>query len=111
VQLTSPEPAGGAVKGRGKKSTSSDLVMEAFAQASNQSRKASRRAQARREARRAPADRTGAIGTRPKAAEPAGQDQGAGKTANLAFTVEGNRVSFKVPLEAYEMVVISTKPR
>jgi hypothetical protein len=90
--------------------------MEAFAQASNQPRKASRRAQesrraqARREARRAPADRTGAIATRPKA-EPAGQDQGAGKTANLAFTVEGNRVSFKVPLEAYEMVVISTKPR
>jgi hypothetical protein len=106
VQLTSPESAG-----KLGKSASNDLVMEAFAEASNQPRKASRRAQARREARRAPADRTGAIGTRPKAAEPAGQDQGAGKTASLAFTVEGNRVSFKVPLEAYEMVVISTKPR
>jgi len=37
--------------------------------------------------------------------------RGAGKTAPLAFTAKGNRVSFKVPLEAYEMVVISTKPR
>jgi hypothetical protein len=102
VQLTSPEPTapGGGGLGRGRKSASSDLVVQAFA-------KASRRAQARR----APADRTGAIGTRPKATEPAGQDQGAGKTASLAFTVEGNRVSFKVPLEAYEMVVISTKAR
>jgi hypothetical protein len=39
------------------------------------------------------------------------KDRGAGKTAPLAFTAKGNRVSFKVPLEAYEMVVISTKPR
>jgi hypothetical protein len=36
---------------------------------------------------------------------------GAGKAAILAFTTEGNTISFKVPLEAYEMVVISTKPR
>ena len=39
------------------------------------------------------------------------RDRGVGKTAPLAFTVEGNRVSFSVPLEAYEMVVVSTKPR
>jgi hypothetical protein len=34
-----------------------------------------------------------------------------GKTAPLAFTVKGNWVSFTVPLESYEMVVVSTKPR
>jgi hypothetical protein len=39
------------------------------------------------------------------------RDQRAGKAATLPFTTEGNRISFKVPLEAYEMVVISTKPR
>jgi Beta-galactosidase trimerisation domain len=36
-------------------------------------------------------------------------EQGAGKT--LPFTVEGHRVFFTVPLEAYEMVVVSTQPR
>jgi hypothetical protein len=103
VQLTSPEPAGKAGK-----SASNDSVIEAFAKAAGkQPRKGARRVQARRPT----PDRTGAIGTRGKVVEPAGIDQGAGKTVNLAYTVEGSRVSFKVPLEAYEMVVISTKPR
>jgi hypothetical protein len=39
------------------------------------------------------------------------EDQGAGKATTLAFTTEGSTISFKVPLEAYEMVVISTQPR
>jgi hypothetical protein len=104
VQLTSPEPAGKAGK-----SASNDSVMEAFAKAaSKQPRKGARRVQARRPT----PDRTGAIGTRgKKVVESAATDQGAGKAVNLAYTVEGSRVSFKVPLEAYEMVVISTKPR
>jgi hypothetical protein len=51
----------------------------------------------------------GAISSAP--AEPAVIGQPAGKTATLPFTTEGNRISFKVPLEAYEMVVISTRPR
>jgi Beta-galactosidase trimerisation domain len=38
-------------------------------------------------------------------------ERGGGTAARLAFTVEGHRVSFKVPLEAYEMVVVSTKAR
>jgi hypothetical protein len=51
----------------------------------------------------------GAISSGP--AEPAGANPKAGKAATLPFTTEGNRLSFKVPLQAYEMVVISTKPR
>jgi Beta-galactosidase trimerisation domain len=35
----------------------------------------------------------------------------AGKSATLPFAIGGNKVSFDVPLEAYGMVVISTKPR
>ena len=39
------------------------------------------------------------------------RDQGGLASASLPFTVKGDRVSFKVPLEAYEMVVVSTKPQ
>jgi hypothetical protein len=39
------------------------------------------------------------------------RNQGGLASASLPFTVKGNRVSFKVPLEAYEMVVVSTKPQ
>jgi hypothetical protein len=39
------------------------------------------------------------------------ETQRAGNAARLEFSAEGNKISFKVPLEAYEMVVISTKPR
>jgi Beta-galactosidase trimerisation domain len=35
---------------------------------------------------------------------------GAGQTARLDFTVKGNHVAFTVPLQAYAMVVIATKP-
>jgi hypothetical protein len=39
------------------------------------------------------------------------QDGKVGKAAILPFTIAGNKVSFTVPLEAYGMVVISTRPR
>jgi hypothetical protein len=57
------------------------------------------------------ADVTDKIAISSGPAEPAGANPKAGKAATLPFTTEGNRLSFKVPLQAYEMVVISTKPR
>jgi Beta-galactosidase trimerisation domain len=39
------------------------------------------------------------------------QDGTTGKAVILPFTTAGNKVSFSVPLEAYGMVVISTRPR
>jgi hypothetical protein len=39
------------------------------------------------------------------------QNRGENSDAPLPFLIEGNRLSFKVPLETYEMIVISTQPR
>jgi glycosyl hydrolase family 42 (putative beta-galactosidase) len=93
VLLTSPEPGG--------KSAAKDAATELSAQ----SRKGSRRARA---GKPAPAGRSG---TAAKPDDARGSDQGSGKTAILPYSVEGNRVSFKVPLEAYALVVISTAPK
>ena len=51
------------------------------------------------------------VGSRQIEPKDVGKDTGAGRTSPLAFTVKGNRVSFKVPLEAYEMVVVSVRPQ
>jgi hypothetical protein len=93
VLLTSPEPGG--------KSAANDAATELSAQ----SRRGSRRARA---GKSTPVDRTGSVA---KPDDPRGGDQGGGKTAILPYGVEGNRVSFKVPLEAYAMIVISTAPK
>ena len=55
----------------------------------------------------------GAIDAPDLSAPPAAHGQVAmvGKAASLPFTTTGNKVSFSVPLEAYGMVVISTRPQ
>jgi glycosyl hydrolase family 42 (putative beta-galactosidase) len=93
VLLTSPEPGG--------KSAASGAATDLSAR----SRRGSRRARATKPT---PADLTSSV-TKPD--EPRGRDQGSGKTAILPYSVEGNRVSFTVPLEAYAMIVISTAPK
>jgi hypothetical protein len=45
------------------------------------------------------------------AAKDTNKDPEAARTTSLAYTVEGDGVAFQVPLKAYEMVVIATRPR
>jgi Beta-galactosidase trimerisation domain len=85
VALTSPEPAGAASPGEGSKRT--------------------------RPGKKAPADRTGKGSSPVRADEVPGGGAGAAKTMALVYSVDGNRVSFSVPLESYELVVIATAPR
>ena len=65
------------------------------------------RTKAQNEGKTGQAARPAKTGQSARPGKPAPVDLAAG----LPFTVEGHRVSFKVPLEAYEMVVVSTQPR
>jgi hypothetical protein len=108
VQLTSPEP--------GKKLASRHLrATDAFAQAPATTRAGKRVSEkATKKSRPARSEATGSVpvSRRPKS-KTAGQvnDDGPAKTASLPYQMDGNRVVIQVPLEAYEMVVISTTAR
>ena len=65
----------------------------------------------RKTGRQTPTDRTRSMAKHSSQADLGLKDQQAGKAAALPYAVEGRRVSFKVPLEVYEMVVISTMAR
>jgi hypothetical protein len=108
VQLTSPEPV--------KKLASRHLrATDAFAQAPATTRAGKRVSEkATKKSRPARSEATGSVpvSRRPKS-KTAGQvnDDGPAKTASLPYQMDGNRVVIQVPLEAYEMVVISTTAR
>ena len=108
VELTSPEP--------GRKLASRQLrATDAFAQAPPTTRAGKRLSEkAAKKSRTLRSETTGSIPvsrrTRSKAT---GQvnDEGPAKSASLPYQMDGNRVVIQVPLEGYEMVVISTTAR
>jgi hypothetical protein len=95
VQLSSPEP--------GKMQTSRHLrATDAFAQALATSRSGKKVSEKTAKKSRARGSQTTVR---------RGNDDSPTKIASLSYRMDGNLVVIQVPLEAYEMVVISTTPR